>query len=756
MNKYIKKHQKKFLAIFGVLLMITFVASTGVGGRAASRGGGGTVGTIHNGAVTVDAKRFNAYASHWRALKTHLRAVQLATVLGGIGSLDEQLAVRVLADQRMVDQLQQMAMQVRQSPFMLQFWEQTQPGMAAVARIEQRGEIIYSQFESHDDLFPLLAVEAESLGVGVNPDTIASVLTAQGLSRDRDPELYDDLSQQLHTLFMVAAGGDIAARVAKVSQAERSNMLATRLQEVSLDIVEYAIKDYLPKATEPTAEQVKEQFEKYKDVISSGAGTMGYKFSNRLTYDAVLIKRDEVKKGVPTVYLDEAKEYYYSHLDGGDFIATSQPSETGADALTLRPGPTTRLKKFDEVKEDIIFRLTDQRVGELRDKIRDAVLTTMRNDYDAFAAAYAGGKRPATAPVSSLGVPYDSKDYLGKLRDKIQKDFKVTLTIEREEGMQTPTTLAESKLGKEAFSLPDRGVSFTTLLTTRVEPFVSEAERKLPSPGNKPIAVWEPTPALTNFGGDVLVARVTAAEASRPPRSLDEVKDKVVADLKQVQAYKLAKEAAQSTVESARTNKKWLQAIANEQGKKLVTTGVFLPAQASTVPGYEVTPASARSFALGVTQLLTTPPRTGDTPRPASMPSTKPAAATTRAAAATTKPTLASAATTKPATTTAPTTAPTMSTALKDHPIGTIELPLDGKVLVAEVQELKPKWTKDALRQTEDSVALSRQQAAAGDLRTRWFLYPEAIKRMNFLRPDGKPPEDKSRQNQPPFSSDEE
>lgn len=715
MNEYIRTHRKKFLAVFGVLLMISFVAFTGTPGGPNTANA--TVGTIHGGKVKVGYRDVTNYSRQWQFLKGQYGPVRLVAMLGG-ASADEEMAARVMTDPEVFNRLRELIELRQRSPQFYQMIVNSQPGLQMMASMIDLGGEIFSHIEANDDLYALLATEADALGVGVNPDLLNTLLTNSGVTREADEALYDSLRQSLRTFLMVANAGNRAARVAKVSLPERERFLATRGQRVSLNVVEFNAKDYLDKVPAPTDARLKEQFDKFKDVVSTAPGVAGYKYPNRVKYEAIEIKKDAVKKAVPPVETDEAYEFYLANRGSGKF-ETSTPATTQPDPFTLDRGPTTRVMKFEEAREQIVIELTDKRVAELTDRIREFALQTMKDDYAAYrAAAPAGGTTaPSNPPVTSLGVPYNSKDYLAKLRDKIQADFKVTVAVEREEGWQSAATLGESRLGKQSF-MGDRGGSFVTTLATRIDPLVDEADRNEPG-APKPLGLYEPTGTMTDVTGNLLIARATAADPAHAPASLDEVKEKVVADVRQAEAFKLAQQAAQAAVDAAVNQGKWLQSVAADLKRPVINTGLFNAGnpQAMVIPSYEV-PATARgTFASEVTDLLALPPRTGAAPRPA----------TTRA--------VASAATTRPATTTvAATTGPV---SLKEHPVGLIELPDLGKVLVAEVDELKPMWSKQDESDQFKQVTILLRQADANRLRAGWYGYDEATKRMNFAPTDG-------------------
>jgi hypothetical protein len=383
---------------------------------------------------------------------------------------------------------------------------------------------------------------------------------------------------------------------------------------------------------------------------------------------------------------------------------------------------------FDEAKEVIVTRLNLERTEQLANKIRGVIFNTMQADYDGYKSALPAPTAPATtraakAPNSSLGVPYNSRDYLQKLRDKIQTDFKVTVIIEQEDAWQTPKSLESSRFGTENFS-NDASVPFKDYFENRVEAFLTEDQKKQLSASrieNRPLALWEPSPVFKDSKEDQLVVRATDASPTHVPASLAEVKDKVAADVKTKEAFDKARQAAQALLDASKD--KWLQTVAKAQGKKVVTTGLIRPPQPGVPPkpiqGLDIKGDAIQSVEAGAFKLLTLPPRAGEAPR---APSTQP---TTQATTQPTTKTVAKA-------TTQPTTAAVV-TPFKDHPVGLIEVPDEGKVLVAEVDQLKPIWTKDHLAYWNTDVANQQRVQIEQLLRNHWFRYDNAVERTGYV-----------------------
>jgi len=116
---------------------------------------------------------------------------------------------------------------------------------------------------------------------------------------------------------------------------------------------------------------------------------------------------------------------------------------------------------------------------------------------------------------------------------------------------------------------------------------------------------------------------------------------------------------------------------------------------------------------------------TGATPAAAS-PATK------TVASATTKPT--APASTQPVAVIPPGTTQPISSAFRDHPVGIIELPTQGKVIVAEVNELKPRWTKEDANLLAAQIADNQRLQASVRIGNEW-LRPENLTARTGFQP---------------------
>src|SRR5260221_9551754 len=165
MNKYFRKNGKKIMAILGILLMIAFALPSAVSN---TRRGDNAIGTIDHGKVKLTGHDYNVYRNQWLGLKRQFGLGALAIALSGIDRIDENMLIAMLGDPQASEQISQLQSIRRQNPMLYFQLIQSQPGLAALADAANAGIPIVSQFENKEEIFMILAKEAEIMGVGVN------------------------------------------------------------------------------------------------------------------------------------------------------------------------------------------------------------------------------------------------------------------------------------------------------------------------------------------------------------------------------------------------------------------------------------------------------------------------------------------------------------------------------------------------------------------------------------------------------------
>lgn len=603
MHKWLRDNNKKLLAFFGVFLMVAFLLPTTFSG-----GGMGNpqIGTMTDG-TKIYAREVEIAAQEWSFLASSvlLPGVNANPLAGGAGQ--EQWDT-ILA----------------------------QLNVGAAAEEVRDNKLVYF----------LLQQEAERLGARPTPQQVDDVLSAVRIVMpDGRQVAYENISQTREGRFARQAVTNVlgvqaafrrAASAVKVTRPQRDAELAMMAQTLSLKFVPFAARDHAAAVPEPSPEALQKQFEQYADTLAAQPTKenpfgFGYRLPDRVKVQYIAVTRDELRRAVqenPQVgQTPEDRAYYWEKeaykyfLNNKDKFASSVPSTQPAPAtqpLSLTGGgggaPSTAPSNgpaFETVKQAAIEMIVAPEVESLARKVQGRITAALNSDYAAWSAARAAGQAP---PATALGAPYDSFDYLQALANDVQRVFGVLPAVVNLGDRPRNAEDLEADLGSVAAGafamVGGNPVTFAEYALGAAEPFVPEDQKDRPAV----LSVMEPSQVLTAVGGGIVQFRLTAAEPSHKPASLDEVREQVTADVKLKQGFDAARAAAQTLVEAANGNtaggKVAFDQAAIAAGKPVLAAAdvrLNAPIVIPNLPGPSLTPFGQRELALQAFDLLAQP-----------------------------------------------------------------------------------------------------------------------------------------------------
>lgn len=600
MNEYLRKHNKKLLAIFGVFLMIAFLIPT------FDRGGGapakGAFGTANGETITYDEY------------------------------LEAQRDLRVLGQTRVqIDEFRGASLlDVNFGP--------------VVAR--DLSEISY-----------LLLLKEARRNHTIAPDEEVDLFVAQYplYPQLTEPAAIEQRRAALRNVMSITNSFNRVAGAVRVSPALAGYMSGYPQQTMTLSLVEFPAERFLKDVPEPTDQQLQAFFDKHRNDDPSKSETgLGYRFPNRVRLQWVMIplKGEGQKKGVlETITKEESAEYWLNNQDefqtdplnpetrpsttqattqATTRSATNPTTQAAAAPSSTRPAtlastrPTTRpWVAGNDVDKEIRRRLADERAATLARSVQQL----MNGDYPAWREHArknpAAATQPALSPASTLGVPYNSYSFMIRVAERIQAS--------RESRGVLPETfdageLLDADRLKRMYPI-GRNERFRGYLYRFVEPFLTPEDRRFATDNRVPVApVYEPIrldPRIAaDDAGNVYVVRVTEASPAHAAPDLASVRDQVARDWKNAQAMDRAREAAKKFADEARAKGTLAAAAQGNDALKVFLTERFSPTPppplmpegmpTPPVPGYPTLPEEARAqFVKGATALLDEFIRTG-------------------------------------------------------------------------------------------------------------------------------------------------
>ena len=588
----IKRYQKKLLAVFAVLLMVAFVATLGVRGPT----------TAHYDPVVAKAGDASIKDSEMRRARDEWQLLYETPVP------DPRL--------RQMIRLPYLALP----------------------------ESLVSDIKDHPELFLLLQLEARRDGISIDPDQARSVATNE-MNVDASSPRFPEAVRAAESLLLVQHEINRLNDAIKVSAPEWQHAAAQEYSTVRLNLIDFKTSEFEAGVAVPTPEQLRQQFEKYKNAPPTAAGEQppkdnplgfGYQIPARVKLQYVTIPHAQIVQAVK----GDANHQYELQVQAADYYQknqeefrntppasqpTSQPttgpattqtaSAASQPATTQAASTQPAIKPFAEVKEQIIDKLIATDVEKKTAQIEKDVASRLAGDWIAIRKADPSATQPAstqpattqptdlaaTAPASQPAGDLRSLAHLEQLRDDIQKQYGVQVELHDIAGTwQGSAELAKLPGIGGASTAPPSAESFVPGVA-----FPQYALSFTQKPGASavvPLQVWEPSQPLSDAQENAYVFRLTAAQVPHAPPDMSAVADRVTADWRTAQAYDQAKQAAQKLLDAAKTI--GLSQAARNASFPVQTIGPFLPRGSEPIPKYPLDAAAREQLGKAADDLI--------------------------------------------------------------------------------------------------------------------------------------------------------
>src|SRR5437762_3954727 len=186
---------------------------------------------------------------------------------------------------------------------------------------------------------------------------------------------------------------------------------------------------------------------------------------------------------------------------------------------------------------------------------------------------------------------YDSQEYLNKLAEQIQNQFKVVPTVVtlNEKFLSQQDLRDLPAIGKAAAMFNQQFLPFNIYATALAEPFT----KGKPDTGLQPILLFEPSRPVEDFSGSTFIFRITAADPAHKPADSRDVLQKIEDDLRTQAAYELAKADATMLLGAAKSST--LRSAATSAGKNVTDSG-YIRAEGQLPSDLPVSSLSQQTF----------------------------------------------------------------------------------------------------------------------------------------------------------------
>ncbi|HEY1684052.1 MAG TPA: hypothetical protein VGG19_04770 [Tepidisphaeraceae bacterium] len=651
MLKWMSNNGKYLMAVFGVLLMMVYILPN------ATKYGGNSNDPVrgHMGKVAIHQTVLTQYSSEWKYLNTY--AIVQEEVPNGPDGLPEKTWVPI--------------------------------GY-------RLGPAAFQQVRQHPDMYALLVEEAQQMGAGVSEDQLNGFMQNELKTVDegsnkvispaesQDPDREANLRACVRNFLIVENAFQQVATTIKPSLPIAQYMLATQRQTISADVVEFSDAADLAKVPAPTPEQMQKQFQEYANIDATVANLrtdpfdFGYKYPNRIKLQYLSVPRSAIagqalrarNQNDQTRYDWDiaAYRYYQAHQSA---YATTQPS----GELSLTQSTEKKIRPFKEVNDEVRQSVLSDDTDKLTSVIRQRIISEMGADFLAWKNATSTG---TATPVSGVGVPYNSLEYMDRLALMIQQSYGVLPTAVTVGDWQTAVTL-DSLNGISMATVDDPDMPPTAFARYVVSASSTFASSTPDQDESHSLGIYEPSLPLKEEESDFYIFRITDAQLSHQPASIAEVAQQVQNDVKTKNAYEMAETRANQYLSAAKAVHS-VSTPSRPAGQPVIHAGPMQFSQMDPIIGYAITsPLAQRQFIEGSFDLLSS------------------------------------------------------ATPSNPEPIGLIANPMQGKAIVAQITHVDPLWASTAtVPMMEAATAQSIRREFLAALQEKWFNYDNLVARTDY------------------------
>lgn len=411
------------------------------------------------------------------------------------------------------------------------------------------------------DDFALLLYEARQADWHVTSRHVEAYLQANGADRlvntvrqqygvTRD-QVYAAVADYMKMLRQSALVLDSA----HVTENELRQSVRDAMETVKVAFVAFPSKRFVDPTLQSSEQEIQAQYEQFRDVEpSEEKGEFGYKWPRRVALEMLSISVADVKPSV-TILEDQSRNYYRQHRE--EFTVLETPSTAPASQAATQPddptastpaattapatatAPSVRQKPFREVREEIENTLRERAAESRSREFIDQILSELSSPW----MVQKRGEDKYLQRPSGVDAP----GYLEEIGRRFSERFGVPIVHHRTGLMSEADLKADKSLkglhaiieGEMPLGLSDYAFRVPLFFDATN---VSETELRLAlyQPSHSPFVQAADDGSPERF----VVFRVIDARESESPKSLDEVRDRVIADLRLKHADERAEEMA--------------------------------------------------------------------------------------------------------------------------------------------------------------------------------------------------------------------
>jgi len=361
---------------------------------------------------------------------------------------------------------------------------------------------------------------------GLRPEDIAAAI---GRVADGQPQvLLEALRKELTLRSYVQWLAEILSGAV---DPEVRRVFAEIDERIKVRLAVLRASDFLKKVGEVPEAALQQQFTRHKDFLPGGSPEgFGYRIPDRVAVEYLAVDPKAFQEQAAAKVTDENVRQYYENVKDPEYLVKSEKAEPPAGA-----------EKGEAQAAEKVFRPFE----EVRDSIRTLLV---RRQAEALARECLQSN---VAEIRSAGKGID----LGIWADGRRVRHEVVRGLRTRNQLAALEGIGKAARGDETFAAH------------------AMALMELLGPAKAKLSVMEMSEPFRGPEGEWYAFRVTEASPSHQPASLDEVRDEVLADVRRMETFEIARREGKELFEAAAA--KGLLAAARAAGATLVVSGEF-------------------------------------------------------------------------------------------------------------------------------------------------------------------------------------
>lgn len=442
----------------------------------------------------------------------------------------------------------------------------------------------------------LLSREAEKMGISIDEKAIetspsfpANEINSVARRLRMKPSMIVNAMAKLQAIRQAAVS---IATAATPSEAEVISAARNSMERAKIRAVLLPAEAFVDKNASFSDAEIKAQFDKYKDREPGQGLQFGYYQKPGIKVQYIKVDRDIVASNVRIPNEERKAKAYYEENKAKDAAFRRKPEELTAPPEGPQPTPYV---DWEQAKDAAVAKLRKDTADKDVQQIVDWLLSTMNDSWIGATVSESGYKQP---PAEVTSLEYYEK-MIKRLPGPLQFGNAVTVHSTDFFTQQDATKVPEigSLSVRSGSSLIARSFGSVAFENEAIIPSIPKNEKVNAS---EYIAKFQTSPlALTDSRtGNAYLFRVIDAKPGGPSESVDQVRERIIADLRLQKGFEAAKARAHSLGTCTEPLKDAYEAdpdlAAFRQSAEGPKTGFFEPPAFSRIgqtPAYRQRPA---------------------------------------------------------------------------------------------------------------------------------------------------------------------